>query len=196
MIRVAVLAAFIAVAAGGCVRTPVRSAPPPALRTVAIAPPINLTGDELIVEGGSLLEKYVLDTPRVTVPEILTAEARRQLAARGVTVIAADAPAGAAPVLHLELRRWQPDAPFKPTYIIVALTASLVAPDTHRVLWSAEHPSRPVSTAGAISVANADLIAAARVMSEVLASLQSHAGAAGGGNDHHDTNSPSGSRPQ
>jgi len=170
MTRLALIATVAALCAGGCVRAPTRSAPPPALHTVAIVAPVNLTGDELVVEGGSLLEKYVLDTPRVTVPDVLAVEARRQLEARGITVAAADSPA-AAPELHLELRRWEPDAPFKPSYIIVSLTASLVAPDSHRVLWSAEHPSRPVATAGAISLANADIMAAARVVTELLASF-------------------------
>ena len=171
MIRLGIIAMAAALLGTGCVRAPVRSSAPPALRTVAIMPPVNLTGDELVVEGGSLLEKYVLDTPRATVPDILAAEARRQLEARGVTVIAADAAAGAAPELHLELRRWQPDAPFKPTYIIVSLAASLVAPDSRRVLWSAEHPARPIATPGAVSVPNADLIAAAKVVTELLASF-------------------------
>ena len=168
MSRFALIALAAALPAGGCLRGPTPSLPASAPRTVAVVPAVNLTGDELVVEGGSLLEKYVFDTPRVTVPEVLAAEARRQLEARGVTVVTADA--ADVPALHFELRRWQPDAPFKPTYIIVSLAASLVAPDGHRVLWSAEHPSRPVATPGAISVANADLIAAAKVVSELLSS--------------------------
>jgi len=172
VIRRAVIAAGAVLLAAACVRVPPRSAPPPALTTVAIVTPINMTGDELVVQGGSLLEKYILDTPRVTVPDVLAAEARRQLEARGVSVVAPGAPAGAAPELRLELRRWEPDAPFKPNYIIVSLAASLVTPDTQRVLWSAEHPARPIATPGAVSLANADLIAAARVVRELLAPLQ------------------------
>src|ERR1700741_4607449 len=75
--------------------------PPPAVRRVAVLQPSNRTGDGLLIAGASLLERYALRTERLTVPDVLAAEARVQLVRRGIDVVPADlvenATAGRAP---------------------------------------------------------------------------------------------------
>jgi hypothetical protein len=189
------LAAALLLIASGCA-PPLAPVPPPkVVPAVAVFPPDNLTGGDLLVEGGSLLEKYVFHTDRVTVADVLAAEARMQLARRGVTVIPpeiVDAAAGEHPplgaygaaaaaarshidaaVLFIEIRRWEPDAPFQPRSIIVSLAATLVDPSDQRTLWSAERPSRPIATPGAVTLGAADVIAAGRAIEELLAPLSS-----------------------
>jgi hypothetical protein len=64
-------------------------APPPAtIRTIAVLPPNNRTGDPLFVSGTSVLEKYVFRSPPATVADILAAEAGDELERRGYTVVA------------------------------------------------------------------------------------------------------------
>ena len=170
--------------------------PPASIRTVAVFPPLNETGEELLIAGGSILEKYVFHTERFTVTDVLAAEARSLLAQRGYDVVSPEAvekAVGAQPpdsryaaamlakeralggaVMFIDLRRWvysSPDA------IIVSLRVDVVESGTGRVLWSVDRPSRPVSTQGTIDVANAYYVAARRVMSEALESFTPPAGA-------------------
>jgi hypothetical protein len=181
--------------AGACARPPAPVPAPKTVQAVAVFPPDNLTGDALLVEGGTVLEKYVFHTERVTVGDVLAAEARMQLASRGVAVVppdVVDAAAGDPPplgahgaaaaaarshigaaVLFIEIRRWQPDAPFQPRSIIVSLAATLVDPSDQRTLWTAERPSRPIATPGAVTPGAADVIAAAKAIEELLAPLSS-----------------------
>jgi hypothetical protein len=171
------------------------AAPPPAnmARTVAVLAPANRTGDPLLVAGTSFLEKYALKSERVTVPDVLAFEARLQLARRGFTVVSADevatATQGRAPgslegaaeiasqaklaglALYLDIRRWEPDAPTQPSFVLVGLTASFVDPATARVVWSAERRTAPVATPGEIALGSAYMTAARKVMEEMLAPL-------------------------
>lgn len=189
-----------ALVVAACARSPTPPAAPTVVHAVAVFPPNNRTGDELLVEGGSLLERYAFHTERVTVADVLAAEARRQLAARGVAVIApaivdaavADyAPRTAetaarqaarnhieADVLYLEIRRWEPDAPFQPGRIIVSLAATLIDPADGHVVWSAAPPSRPIATPGAVTLGAADVIAAEHAIDDLLAPLVSPPAAA------------------
>jgi hypothetical protein len=169
--------------------------PPPAgmARTVAVLAPVNRTGDPLLVAGTSLLEKYALRTDRVTVPDVVASEARLQLARRGFSVVAADevesATGGRAPgsaqaaadiaaraklgglALYIEIRRWEPDAPTHPAFVLVALIASLVEPGSGRVVWTANRSTSPVATPGEVAIGPAYVTAARKVMEEVLAPL-------------------------
>jgi hypothetical protein len=160
--------------------------------------PGNHTGDPLLVSGVSFLEKYVLRTDRVTVPDVLASEARLQLERHGFTVVAPDiveqATGGRAPgsaesaaeiaaqaklqglVLWIDVRRWDPDAPTHPDYVIVALTADLIDATTGRVRWHAERSSRPVATPGEVALGPAYASAARKVMDELLAPLAPGAG--------------------
>jgi hypothetical protein len=173
-----------------------RPAPPPPPdmpRTVAVLPPANRTGDPLLVAGTSFLEKYALRTDRVTVPDVLASEARLQLARRGFTVVpgeevdqvtqgrAPGSPEAAAEIasrgklpglaLYLDLRRWEPDAPTHPSFVLAGMTASFVDPATGRVVWSAERPTGPVATPGEVALGSAYVTAARKVMEELLAPL-------------------------
>jgi hypothetical protein len=169
--------------------------PPPAnlVRTVAVLPPANRTGNELLVAGTSVLEKYALRTDRVTVPDVVASEARLQLARRGFSVVPADeverTTGGHAPgsadaaadiaargnldglALYVEIRRWEPDAPTHPAFVLVALTASLVDPASHRIVWTANRPTSPGATPGEVAIGAAYVTAARKVMEEVLAPL-------------------------
>jgi len=171
-------------------------APPPPrdmVRTVAVLAPSNRTGDALLVAGASLLEKYALKGDRVTVPDVLASEARMQLALRGFTVVSADevesathgrapgSPGAAAEIasraklaglaLYLDIRRWEPDAPTHPSFVLVGVTASFVDPATGHVVWSVERPTGPVPTPGEVALGPAYATAARKVMVELLAPL-------------------------
>ena len=180
------------VLAGACSR-PAAPPPPDMVRTVAVLAPANRTGDPLLVAGASFLEKYALKSDRVTVHDVLASEARVQLAHRGFTVVSADevqsATQGRAPgspeaaaeiasraklaglALFLDIRRWEPDAPTQPSFVLVGITASLIDPATGLVVWSVERPTSPVATPGEVALGPAYVTAARKVMEELLAPL-------------------------
>ena len=169
--------------------------PPPAdmVRTVAVLAPANRTGDPLLVAGVSFFEKYALRSDRITVPDVLASEARLQLARRGFTVVPPEevesATHGRAPgsseaaaeiaaraklaglALWVDVRRWEPDAPTHPAFVVVGITASLVDPASGRVVWRAERPTSPVATPGEVALGPAYVTAARKVMEELLAPL-------------------------
>jgi hypothetical protein len=170
-----------------------RIAPPPSsVRRVAVLRPQNRTGDGLLIAGASLLERYALRTDRVTVPDVLAAETGLQLARHGIDLVSpeevehatggrvpgsADAAAQLAreggldaPVLYLEIRRWDPDAGTHPAFVIVALGAALVDPGAGTILWQADLASRPVATPGAVTRASAYVDATRKVAEELFAS--------------------------
>ena len=178
---------------GGCGRSVTPPPPRDMVRTVAVLAPANRTGDPLLVAGTSFFEKYAFRTDRVTVPDVLASEARIQLARRGFTVVPAQdvesathgrapgSPEAAAEIasrakleglaLYLDVRRWEPDAPTHPSFVLVSLTASLVDPATARVVWRAERSTAPVATPGEVALGPAYVTAARKVMEEVLAPL-------------------------
>jgi hypothetical protein len=163
------------------------------VRTVAVLAPGNRTGDPLLVAGTSILEKYALKSDRITVPDVLASEARLQLTRRGFTVVSAEevesATHGRAPgsaeaaaeisshaklaglALYLDIRRWEPDAPTHPSFVLVSVAASLVDPATAHVVWRAERPTAPIPTPGEVALGPAYVTAARKVMEELLAPL-------------------------
>jgi hypothetical protein len=172
-------------------------APPPAtIRTIAVLPPNNRTGDPLLVSGTSLLEKYVFRSPSVTVADVLEAEARGELERRGYTVVPPQTVAAAmgtqvptspsdaadlaargkldGTVLYIEIRQWQPalEESMQPRRVLVALGASLVDVATGHVVWTKRLQLRPVPTPGAVTRTDADMIAVHKVTAELLASWQ------------------------
>ena len=156
---------------GACAR-PLPAPPPDILHTVAVLAPTNETGDPLLVAGTSFLEKYALATDRVTVPDVLASEARLQLARRGFTVVSKEELGkGAGLSLQLDVRRWEPDAPTHPSFVLVGVAAKLVDPATGRVVWSAEHRTAPVATPGEVALGPAYVTAARKVVEELLAPL-------------------------
>jgi hypothetical protein len=168
------------------------SPPPPAtIRTVAVLPPYNRTGDALLVAGSSLLETYVLRSRPVTVGDVLAADVRAQLARRGYTVVAPEvveaaigsqvphSPQEAADiaargklegsVLYIQINRWEPgDETLHPRSVLVAVDASLIEPTTGRVVWTAHRPLRPVLTPGAVTPGAAYTLASREVTKELL----------------------------
>jgi len=161
----------------GCLPHP-PTPPPPMIgtRAVAILPPTNLTGDELLVAGGSMLETYVLRADHVTVPDLLASEAEVVLRARGYQATARAARPGDADGsrvglrLSLEIRRWEPDSWTHPQFVIVGVSATLT--DGAKEVWSARPAIHHVATPGAVILGSAYEIAARQVVDELLASWQ------------------------
>jgi hypothetical protein len=193
MRAVRLAAVVLAGVAAGCARPAPAPLPSDAPRTVAVLPPANHTGDLLLVAGTSLLEKYVFHTDSVTVSDVLGTEARFQLARRGFTVVPADTveqatdgrvPGSAAAAaemaahgglpglaLWLDVRRWEPDAPTEPTFVIVALSAALIEPATGRVAWTNVLRTGPIATPGEVTRGGAYVTAARKAMERLLAPL-------------------------
>ena len=189
--RTALLLGLAAVGLG-CTR-PGETVPSDLPRTVAVLEPSNHTGDPLLVAGTSFLERYALRAERVTVPDVLASEARLQLERRGFTAVPPETVEGAtegrAPgstdsavaiarhgglvglVLWIDVRRWEPDAPTLPTFVIVGLTAELIDSTSGLVRWRAERRPAPVATPGEVNLGDAYLNAARKVMAELLAPL-------------------------
>ena len=185
-------AIVLALSGVACTHLPAARPAPQTVRTVTVFPANNRTGDPLLIAGASFTEKYLLPTERFTVADALAAEARTQLADRGVTVLptpvdtagggrtpssAQDAAALAVAehvdglAVYIEIRRWEADGPYHPTFVIASVTVALVDPSSGRVVWSANHASRPVPTPGVISLGDAYAVAAHTLMKEMLAPL-------------------------
>jgi hypothetical protein len=172
---------------GGCAAS--SRAPLQISRNVAVLPANNLTGDPLLVMGAGLIDRYVRRTGEVSVGDVLQSEARYQLQQKGFEVVAL-APHEQTPtsvdsalalarqngmkssVLYLEIRRWEPDAPTHTRFVIVALTASLLDPVSGREIWHEHRAAAPVGTQGSITVESAYIVAARKVIAEMLAPLK------------------------
>jgi len=177
----------------GCLHAPAPVPLPPAVNPIAVLPANNRTRDPLLVSGGTLVERYVLHSDRVTVMDVLAAEARRQLEIQGFTVVAPEAieaagepqaPANAqaavtlaeqqhwsGTVLYIDLRRWEPDIAFQPSAIIVWVDLTLLESSSGRVLWNVTQGPSPIATQGAINLGDAYVIAARVAMEKALAPL-------------------------
>jgi hypothetical protein len=169
------------------------------VRAVAVLTPYNRTGDELLVAGTSVLERYAFGTDRVTVPQVVAIELRAALARRGYTVVppelvvaategrAASSPDAAAdlarhghlddPVLMVIIDQWQPDAPTQPAFVIVAIQAALVDPSSGTVLWQTRRRARPIATPGSVTLGAAYETAVRSVVEELVGTW--YAGGAG-----------------
>ena len=160
-------------------------------RTIAVLPANNLTGDPLLVTGAGLIDRYVRHAAEVSVGDVLQSEARYQLQQKGFEVrdwkvqgpervptsldsaLALARQNGVATsVLYLEIRRWEADAPTHTRYVIVAMTASLVDPVSGREIWHEQRKAAPVGTPGVITVESAYVVAARKVIAEMLAALK------------------------
>ncbi|HUL97977.1 MAG TPA: hypothetical protein VLU24_00770 [Mycobacterium sp.] len=191
MTRGQILSVLLALGVGACVRPPAPVSP--AVQRIAVLPPNNQTGDTLLIAAGPVLTGYTFTTDRITVPDVLAAEARTQLTRRGFTLVdpglvdaathnaVPSSPQDAAnmatrakldgAVLYTVVRQWTPDNEFEPKAVIVAIDVSLVDPASGQNLWTASHPARPVQTADAINLREAYTRAARAVMEELLAPL-------------------------
>ncbi|HXJ36007.1 MAG TPA: hypothetical protein VMS22_18395 [Candidatus Eisenbacteria bacterium] len=165
---------------------------PPAdpMRRITVLPPGNRTGDDLLVEGAALLEKYAPDTDRVTVGDVLAAELRARLAKRGFAVVAPDvvrkategrgvaSPEAAvelarnghltAPLLVVSIDRWEAKPGTHADFVIVGLDVWLVDPASGAVVWHAHRRANPIATPGAVTLASAYEMAAAKAAEELV----------------------------
>jgi hypothetical protein len=169
---------------------------PPSLRpgqAIAVLPPNNRSGDPLLVAGASFLDRYAFHAKQVTVGDVLAGETRFQLAERGVPVIPAATLAqaidGQAPqspqaageiaaraklealALYLEIRRWEPDAPTHPAFVIVGASASLVDPVSGKVVWQLDRPAAPIATPGEVTLETAYETAARKLAAEIVSAF-------------------------
>jgi hypothetical protein len=170
---------------------------PPSLRpgqAIAVLMPNNRSGEPLLVAGGSLLDRYVFRAEPVTVGDVLAAEVRFQLADRSVAVIPqavmAQAIDGQVPqspqaageivargkldalALYLEIRRWEPDAPTQPAFVIVGASASLVDPASGKVVWQLDRPALPIPTPGEVTLETAYETAARKLASQMVTAIK------------------------
>jgi len=176
-----------------CTYTPVVPPLPATDQTIAVLPPNNRTGDPLLVESASFWgDPYAARPGRVTVPDVLAADARAQLGRRGFKVMPPEAVIAAignqtpsspeeaielitrgkldGSVLYIEIRRWEADmSPLHPQRVLVALDARLIDTATGHVVWLAHRPVHPVPTPGAITRWVAYTIAARKVAEALLA---------------------------
>lgn len=165
-----------------CTR-PLPPPPPPPVGKVVVLPPRNRTGLDLVVAGSSLIERYALRTPRVTVTDLLEVEMREALGARGVDAVPAPAAVAATSLedalgqlaaakldgaaLFLDVWRWEPDTGTQPAYVIVGVDATLVDVGSKRTLWQWHRPQRPIRTPGAVTSGVADEIAVRALVAEI-----------------------------
>jgi hypothetical protein len=161
---------------------------------ITVLPTNNLTGDPLLVEGGGLIDRYIRHAAKVSVGDVLQSEARFRLQEKGFDVgdwaaqqkalkgrvpesaqaaVALAREAGlTSRVLYIEIRRWEPDAPTQPRFVIVALIASVMDPMSGQEIWREHRRAAPVPTPGVVNLESAYVIAARRVIAEMLAPLR------------------------
>jgi hypothetical protein len=191
MMRLVIVAAVLLGALAGCATS---QAPLGIAGGIAVLPTNNLTGDPLLVEGGGLVDRYIRHAGKVSVGDVLQSEARFRLKEKGFdvgdwaaqqTALKGKVPDSAQAagvlareagltgrVLYLEIRRWEPDAPTHPRFVIVALIASVVDASSGQEIWREHRGAAPVPTPGAINVEAAYVVAARRVIEEMLAPLR------------------------
>jgi hypothetical protein len=191
MIRSVLRVTVLVLALTGCATS---QAPLGIAGSISVLPTNNLTADPLLVEGSSLIDRYIRHTGRVSVGDVLQSEARFRLQEKGFAVgdwsAQAAALKGRTPgsaeaaaelarqigltgrVLYLEIRRWEPDAPTHPRFIIVAMTASVVDAASGQEIWRDDRRAAPVPTPGAVNIESAYVVAARRVIAEMLAPLR------------------------
>jgi len=191
MIRVVMVALVVLETLAGCATPAV--APLGISGSIAVLPANNLTGDALLVQGGGLIDRYIRHAERVTVGDVLQSEARAELQAKGFDVgdwakqqsaLKGRVPKSAQDavelarqsgltgrVLYLEIRRWEADARTETRFVIVALRASVLDPTTGQEIWREHRRAAPVPTPGTIMLNSAYVVAARKVIAEMLAPL-------------------------
>jgi hypothetical protein len=162
--------------------------------TITVLPVNNRTADPLLVEGASLIDRYIRRTGKVSVGDVLQSEARFRLQEKGFDVgsweVQQATLKGRVPtsresalvlaresgvnsrLLYLEIRRWEPDSPMETRFVIVAMTASLIDAPSGQEIWRRDRAAAPVSTQGTINLESAYVVAARKVIAEILTPLR------------------------
>ena len=157
----------------GCSRPPSLPPPPGGVRRIAVEPPANRTGSDLVVDGPGLLQR-VLKQDVATVPDLLAEDLRTALTRQGFRVVTPGTKD--VPVLRTEILRWQPYAADYDT-VTVGLVASLLEPGSGRELWKASRPDWVVATYGAGSRREATMAASAAIAEALVEGWQPAAAA-------------------
>jgi hypothetical protein len=161
-------------------------------RKLAVLPVNNRTGDDLVVSGEGVLDRYVFRTPTTGLADILEAEAGFQLREKGFEVPsplswekrfkgrtpqspqdAAElaAQSGLGPFcVYLEIRRWEPEGRAHVNSVIVDVEVALVDPRSRTLLWRVERRG-PIQTPGQFLVGSAYVAAARKVVADLIAPL-------------------------
>jgi hypothetical protein len=162
--------------------------------TITVLPVNNRTADPLLVEGASLIDRYIRRTGKVSVGDVLQSEARFRLQEKGFDVgnweVQQATLKGRVPtsresalvlaresgvnsrLLYLEIRRWEPDSPMETRFVIVAMTASLIDAPSGQEIWRRDRAAAPVPTQGTINLESAYVVAARKVITEILTPLR------------------------
>ena len=192
MIRRLALTLVVLAAMTGCAsRMP---APLGISGSITVLPVNNRTAEPLLVEGSSLIDRYVRHTGRVSVGDVLQSEARHRLHQQGFEVgdwssqqaaLKGRVPASRQDalelartsgikgrLLYLEIRRWEPDAPTHTRFVIVGIGATVIDGATGAEIWHEDRRAAPVPTPGSINLESAYVVAARKVIAEMLAPLR------------------------
>jgi hypothetical protein len=184
--------ALFALTALAC--APLAVTPPPnGVKRIAVLAANNQTGDHLFIEAPIVLPSIFGGRPRATVLDVLSQEARAQLADRGFRVASAEEvraatdgkvprdPRDAARIaaesglegaaLYIEVSVWEPDEHSRPSYVTAKLDLVLVDPSTGRSLWEAHWPARPVPAGNTGTVGLAYPSAARDLLAKMMANL-------------------------
>lgn len=171
----------------GCTSPP--SAPEHLGGKLTVLPVNNRSGDDLVVSGEGVLDRYLFRTPSTGLADILEAEAGFQLREKGFEVplplatarslkgrvprspqeaaeLAAQAGLGS-PCLYLEIRRWEPEGRAHVNSVLVDVVFVLLDPANRTELWRSQRRG-PIPTPGQFLVGSAYVAAARKVIAEVL----------------------------
>ncbi len=146
----------------GCLGQHAMPAAPEHVRLIAVAPPQNRTGSELVVAGDWYLER-LLGSKRATALDVLGAETARILDEHGFTVVTPETPGAA--VLQITLRRFDAEPPGL-EYVVADVDATLTG--AGRPTWTVSRRGWMVPTRGAPSVAESWTMAARAVAAELV----------------------------
>jgi hypothetical protein len=193
MIRQAVFVSVLLLVVASC-GTGNLSAPLGVSGTITVLPVNNRTADPLLVQGAGLIDRYIRRTGQVTVGDVLQSEARFRLQEKGFDVgiwelqqasfkgrvptsresalVLARESGVNSRLLYLEIRRWEPDSPMETRFVIVAMTASLIDAPSGQEIWRRDRTASPVPTQGTITLESAYVVAARKVIAEILTPLR------------------------
>jgi hypothetical protein len=193
MIRGLILASGLLLALTGC-GTGNLSAPLGISGTITVLPVNNRTADPLLVEGAGLIDRYIRRTGKVSVGDVLQSEARFRLQEKGFDVgiwelqqtsfkghvptsresalVLARESGVNSRLLYLEIQRWEPDSPMETRFVIVGMSASLIDAPSGQEVWRRDRVASPVPTPGTINLESAYVVAARKVITEMLTPLR------------------------